>query len=65
MWQLIGERTNKVYNSSRYKSELLRWLNKKYSSERTSNSGQGIKAVSVGIILPEPLVIKKADQTAI
>lgn len=63
MWQLVGEQTNKIYQTSRHKSEVMRWLNKKYPSERVSNS-KFRKTVSINMILPEPMTIKKADQTA-
>lgn len=64
MWQLVGEQTNKIYQTSRHKSEVIRWLNKNYPSERVSSS-KFRKTVSINMILPEPMTIKKADQTAI
>lgn len=64
MWQLVGEQTNKIYQTSKHKSEVIRWLNKKYPSERVSSS-KFRKTVSINMILPEPMSIKKADQTAI
>lgn len=64
MWQLVGEQTNKIYQTSKHKSEVIRWLNKKYPSERVSSS-KFRKTVSINMIIPEPMTIKKADQTAI
>lgn len=65
MWQVVGEQTKKVYQTSTHKSELMRWLIKKYPSEKLSRRKDGRKTVAIARVLPEPMAIKKADQTAI
>lgn len=65
MWQAVGEESKKIYYSAKNKSEVMRWLIKKYPSERDGRKNGVRKPGLVARVLPEPMTIKKADQTAI